>query len=480
MKDSLSLVLYPSPGIGHLVSMVELGRVILKHYPSFSIIILITPPPFNPGSTTAYLTHVSSTTPSITFHNLPAVQISTDSMSSAHHEALLFDVVLRNNQNVEKALLSISQTSTIRALIIDMFCTPALDVGASLDIPTYYFFTSGSVCLAFFLYFPTIHSNTTKSFKDLDNHFHVPGIPPVHAQDFPKPTRDRADKAYGGLLDVCSRLPESKGIIVNTFEALEPVILKALSDGQCIPNRPTPPIYCIGPLITDRKGTNGGGGDTSGNIDCLTWLDSQPSRSVVFLCFGSLGLFSEAQLKEIAIGLEKSGQRFLWVVRNPPMEAKSWRNLVPAEPDLDVLLPEGFLDRTKDRGLVVKQWASQVEVLSRESVGGFVSHCGWNSVLEAIYAGVPMVAWPLYAEQRLNRVFLVEQMKLALPIDESEGGFVSAAEVENRINELMVSEEGKELREKTLAMRDAAKAAIAEGGSSRVALGRLAELWSQG
>ncbi|KAJ4960866.1 hypothetical protein NE237_020776 [Protea cynaroides] len=481
MKQKESLVLYPSPGIGHLVSMVELGRHILKYYPSFSITILITPPPFNPGSTAPYIKHISSTIPSIIFHNLPAVEIPPESFTSAHHEAVLFDVVLRNNHNVEQALLTISETSTIRALIIDMFCTPALDVGASLNIPTYYFFTSGAVFLSFFLYFPIIHSTTTESFRDLDSHFHFPGIPPVHARDFPKPSLDRADMAYQGFLNNAMRLPESKGILVNTFEALEPQPLKAISDGLCIPNGPTPPVYCIGPLITDRKGTNGaGGGNTSASIDCLTWLDTQPSRSVVFLCFGSLGLFSAEQLTEIAIGLEKSGQRFLWVVRNPPTEDKSWRNLAPPEPDLDALLPKGFLDRTKDRGLVVKQWASQVDVLNKESVGGFVSHCGWNSTLEAICAGVPMVAWPLYAEQRLNRLFLVEQVKLALPMDESEGGFVSAAVVEHRVKELMESEEGKAIRERTLAMRDAARAAMAEGGSSRVELARLAELWSQG
>ncbi|KAJ4961381.1 hypothetical protein NE237_021291 [Protea cynaroides] len=476
-----SVVLYPSPGIGHLVSMVELGRHILKYYPSFSITILITPPPYNTGSTQPYINQISSTTPSITFHNLPAVQIPPETISSVHHEALLVDVIFRNNHNVEQALLTISQTSTIRGLIIDMFCTPALDVGASLNIPTYFFFTSGAVFLAVFLYFPTIHSTTTESFKDLETHFHIPGIPPVHARDFPKASLDRTDMAYQGFLHGAMRMPEAKGILVNTFEALEPQPLKAILDGLCLPNGPTPPVYSIGPLIMDRKGTDGaGGGNTSAGIDCLTWLDTQPSRSVVFLCFGSLGMFSAEQLKEIAIGLEKSGQRFLWVVRNPPTEDKSWRHLAPPEPDLDALLPEGFLDRTKDRGLVVKQWASQVDVLSRESVGGFVTHCGWNSVLEAICAGVPMVAWPLYAEQRLNRLFLVEQMKLALPMDESEGGFVSAAVVEHRVKELMESEEGKAIRERTLAMKDAAKAAIAEGGSSRIELARLAEEWSQG
>ncbi|XP_042499953.1 anthocyanidin 5,3-O-glucosyltransferase-like [Macadamia integrifolia] len=473
MKDNL--VLYPSPGIGHLVSTVELGRLILKEYPSFSVTILITPPPFNTGSTGPYITRISATTPSISFHHLPPIPISPESISSPHFEAIIFEVSRRNNPNVHQALLTISQSSTIRALIIDTFCSPARDVAASLNIPVYNFFTSGATTLSVMLYFPTIHKNTTKSFKDLGSTIlDIPGTPPIPAKDMVKPLLDRNDEAYQGFLEFYSRMPESKGILINTFESLQPRALKALSAGLCLPDSPTPPIYCVGPIITADDRTGGEHGEIH---ECLTWLDSQPSRSVVFLCFGSLGLFSAAQLKEIAIGLEKSGQRFLWVVRNPPTEDKSWRHLVPPEPDLDALLPEGFLERTKDRGFVVKLWAPQMEVLNRESVGGFVTHCGWNSVLEGVCAGVPMIAWPLYAEQRLNRIFLVEEAKLAIPMNESEDGFVSAAEVEKRVRELMESDEGKALRERTMALRDAAVAATSEGGSSRAAFSEVAELW---
>jgi hypothetical protein len=190
-----------------------------------------------------------------------------------------------------------------------------------------------------------------------------------------------------------------------------------------------------------------------------------------------LGLFSKEQLREIAFGLERSGHRFLWVVRNPPSDKKSVALSAHPNIDLDSLLPEGFLDRTKDRGLVLKSWAPQVAVLNHPSVGGFVSHCGWNSVLEAVCAGVPLVAWPLYAEQRVNRIFLVEEMKLALPMNESDNRFVSSAEVEERVLGLMESEEGKLIRERTTAMKIAAKAALNEGGSSRVALSKLVESW---
>nr|POE81235.1 isoform 3 of udp-glycosyltransferase 88a1 [Quercus suber] len=113
----------------------------------------------------------------------------------------------------------------------------------------------------------------------------------------------------------------------------------------------------------DRLGSGRSGTQNEGEAvpECLSWLDSQPSQSVVFLCFGSLGLFSIEQLKEIALGLEKSDQRFLWVARNPPSEKHGLVVSAQPDPDLDSLLPEGFLVRTKERGLVVKSWAPQLE-----------------------------------------------------------------------------------------------------------------------
>ncbi|CAL5323244.1 unnamed protein product [Camellia sinensis] len=479
MEDAI--VLYPSPAIGHLISMVELGKLILNHYPSFSIKILITTLPYNSGSISPYINRVSATTNSITFHHLPTISLPP-SISSTHHETLAFEVLRLNKPNVHQALVSFSKDCNVRALIIDFFCTPALSVAAELKIPAYYFFTSGACCLISFLYYPYIHRNTTKSLKDLNSDLDFPGLPPIPSTDMPKPILDRNDKAYEGFLNASISLPKSAGIIVNTFESLEPKAIKTISDGLCVPDEPTPPLYCVGPLIAVDGGTDGDGG----SHECLKWLDTQPSRSVVFLCFGSLGLFSSEQLKEIAVGLERSGQRFMWVVRSPPSEDKSKRFLAPPEPDLDLLLPNGFLDRTKERGLVVKSWAPQVAVLNHDSVGGFVTHCGWNSVLEAICAGVPMVGWPLYAEQRFNRVIMVEELKLALSLEESEDGFVSADEVEKRVRELMESEseseseDGRLVRMQVLRMKAAAKEAMSEGGSSRLALTKLVELWTLG
>ncbi|XP_057489781.1 UDP-glycosyltransferase 88B1-like [Actinidia eriantha] len=461
MEDAI--ILYPSPGMGHLVSMVELGKVLVSQYPSLSIIILITTAPFDTGSTAPYINRVSATTPSIVF--LPLPTISPPSDSSLGMADLLFEIPRLTNPNLHQALQTISNKSRPTASIIDFFCNASFEVFTSLNIPTYYYCPSSSSILSVLLSIPTFHQVIIERIKDLSTSIQFPGLPLIRTSDLPRHFFNPNGIAYKSLFSTAIQMAKSSGIIANTWRAFEPRAIKTISDGLCTPNLPTPQVYYIGPLIAASGDCN--------DHKCLSWLDSQPSRSVVFLCFGSMGRFKSEQLMDMAIGLEQSGQRFLWVVRSPIAEGET-------EPDLDILLPEGFLERTKGRGLVVKSWAPQVAVLSHDSVGGFVTHCGWNSTLEAVCAGVPMVAWPLYAEQRMNRVVLVEVIKVALPVEESEGGFVRAAEVEMRVRELMESKRGKEVRERVMEMRESAKAAVGEGGPSRLGLAKLVESWKQG
>ncbi|KAJ0986296.1 hypothetical protein J5N97_004652 [Dioscorea zingiberensis] len=466
-RDNGTLVLYPSPGMGHLVSMVQLGKLIVSQ--GFSVIIIIVKAHYNTGSTDSFIARVTSANPSISFHTLqpPA---SLPHNPSPHHEAHAFDLLRHSNPNFRAFLLS----SPPRALIYDFFCIHAVDVAKELAIPCYCFFTCGANVLALFLHIPVLHNLIPKSYGEMGRTpLNVPGLPSFPADHMILPMLDREDEAYKGFLYTGLHLPDFDGIMVNTVEELEPRALEAITAGRCtLEGLPTPPIYCIGPLITEGR-------ENIGQVDCIAWLDTQPKGSVVFLCFGSLGLLSGEQLKEIAVGLEKSEQRFLWVVRSPPGDNPAKLMVTPPEPDLDVLMPEGFLERTKDRGLVVKSWAPQVEVLRHESVGGFVTHCGWNSTLEAVCAGVPMIGWPLYAEQKLNIVFLEKEMKLAVSMKGYDKGLVPAEEVETRVKWLMESDGGKELRKRTLAAKEAAIAALEEGGSSRAALARLVSEWTR-
>uniref|UniRef100_A0A453DL49 Uncharacterized protein n=1 Tax=Aegilops tauschii subsp. strangulata TaxID=200361 RepID=A0A453DL49_AEGTS len=305
---------------------------------------------------------------------------------------------------------------------------------------------------------------TTLSFRDLGGDLvHAPGLPPIPADHLPAFTLDRNSLSTSLFRDVPHQLCNSQGIIVNSCRSLEPRAADAIVSGLCTPGRPTPRLYCIGPLVKPEEVGVG----TTERHECLAWLDGQPKASVVFLCFGSSGRFSAEQVKQTAAGLETSGQRFLWVVRRP----------AEGDDHLDVLFPNGFLHRTKERGLVVMSWAPQRQVLAHGAIGGFVTHCGWNSVLEAVMAGVPMLAWPLYAEQRMNKVLLVDGMQLAVAMDGYDRQMVEAQEVAAKVSWLIESGGGRELRQRTHAAMRVAKEALGNAGESTAALVQLARQW---
>ncbi|KAL1357678.1 hypothetical protein HN51_009558 [Arachis hypogaea] len=445
MKEGI--VLYPAMGRGHLVPMVELAKFITTHHNATISVTLLLPSPPN-RSTLHYISTVTAAAPSITFHQLS-----------------------HSNHNILGTLQSFPTKP--KAFIFDFFNHSAAATAASLNIPTFYYFPNAASCVALFLYLPTIHQNSIKNgYSYVDILRSIPGLPPLSPEDMPAPISDRRSQSYESFITMSLHMRNTNGIIINTFENLEPKAIMALKNSACVPesSETSPPVFCVGPLISTTKGSDPVGDD--GGRECLSWLNSQPSRSVVFLSFGSYGRFSKVQMREIAVALERCGKRFLWVVRDP---------MGSEVVNLEALLPKGFLERTKEKGMVIKNWVPQVEVLSHDSVGGFVTHCGWNSVMEAVTFGVPMVAWPLYAEQNLNKVVIVEEMKVALPLKEDEGGFVRASELEERVNELMESEigRGKEVRERVLAARNGGAAALAGGGSSRVALDGLVRLWKQ-
>ncbi|KAE9617406.1 hypothetical protein Lal_00034508 [Lupinus albus] len=453
MKDTI--VLYSSVGRGHLFSMIELGNLILTHNPSFSIKILIP----TPTNTTKIDTTTFGCNSSITFHHLPITPpSSTTTTINLPPHLRIFDLARHGNLNLHHVLQSISKTSFLKAIVLDFMNYSATEVTTTLDIPTFFYYTAGAASLCVLLHWNIVEQNKTRFIKDNHTYLEVPGIPRFSTQELP-PSPGDLGKVF---LQISANMSESDGIIINTCNAIDGRAIKALEEGLCFPEeRNPPPVFCIGPVIS----VSGGEKDDNG---CLSWLDSQPSQSVVLLSFGSLGRFSKTQLMEIAIGLEKSEQRFLWVVRSDSDEES-----------LKELLPQGFLERTKEKGMVVENWAPQAAILSHDSVGGFVTHCGWNSVLEAVCEGVPMVAWPLYAEQKLNRVVLVKEMKVGLALKESEDGFVSATELGDRVKELMNSEKGKEIRERILNMKVSAVEAREEDGSSYSALNRLTKSWKE-
>ncbi|KAF7033892.1 hypothetical protein CFC21_044962 [Triticum aestivum] len=272
------------------------------------------------------------------------------------------------------------------------------------------------------------------------------------------------------MMNIWKRNTETMGILLNTAELLESRAVQSPRGPLCVPERILLLIYCVGP--SDGKGTKDEG--RAKRNECLEWLDALPDRSIVFLCSVSKGALSAEQLKEIAVGMERSGQRFLWSVRTPAGSDSPEKHLkVGPEPDLGVLLPQGFLERTKWRGLVVKSWAPQMDVLSHRATGVVLTHCGWNSVLEAIVARVPMLCLPLEAEQKMNKVSMTEDIGVAMELEGYMRGFIKEDEVEAKVRLVIEGEEGRQLRARVAARREEAEAALEEGGPSLVAFAQF-------
>nr|XP_008347408.2 anthocyanidin 3-O-glucosyltransferase 5-like [Malus domestica]XP_008347409.2 anthocyanidin 3-O-glucosyltransferase 5-like [Malus domestica] len=278
---------------------------------------------------------------------------------------------------------------------------------------------------------------------------------------------------------MCNRFPTVKGILVNTWEELEPVTLLSLRENLFFLGLPAPPVYPIGPLTKEDKPVT----STLESSRFLTWLDEQPVGSVVYISFGSGGTLSREQMIELARGLELSQKRFVWVAR-PPNDSSASGSFFKAGFNTDdpaSYLPEGFLDRTRGRGLVTSSWAPQVAVLNHRSVAGFVTHCGWNSVLESVLHGVAMIAWPLYAEQRMNARFLVDVGVAVWPEAEEDDGkrVVGRCEVERVVRTILEDEEGEGVRRRVRELQGTAVKALEVYGSSNGSLEGLAKEWRE-
>lgn len=198
---------------------------------------------------------------------------------------------------------------------------------------------------------------------------------------------------------------------------------------------------------------------------CLKWLDKQAPNSVMFLSFGTTTTLSDEQILELAIGLENSEQKFIWVLRDADRVDIFAGDVRRAE------LPKGYEERLEGKGMVVRDWAPQLEILAHPSTGGFMSHCGWNSCLESITMGVPIAAWPMHSDQPANAVLITKVLKIGVVVKDWALGdheLVKSSTVENAVRRLMASIEGDEIRRRAAQMGAAVRSSVAEGGVARV------------
>jgi hypothetical protein len=259
--------------------------------------------------------------------------------------------------------------------------------------------------------------------------------------------------------EIMAESARADGLVVNSFAELEPLFVDAYE--EAIGKK----VWTIGPLFLMRAIPATVNVDDADAVRCASWLDSKKPRSVVFVSFGSLVRSSLLQLVEIAHGLEASGRPFIWAVKPGDLAGfERW------------LSDDGFETRVGERGLVVTGWAPQRAILSHPATGAFVTHCGWNSVLECVAAGLPMVTWPHFAEQFMNEKLVVDVLRVGVPVGvngAAQWGVEAEAVVATRedVARAVVSvsdggEEGAARRARAAMVGRKARDAVTRGGSS--------------
>ncbi|TXG52764.1 hypothetical protein EZV62_021933 [Acer yangbiense] len=367
---------------------------------------------------------------------------------------------------------SSSNVPPVTCIVSDCFWSFTLKAAQELNIPNALLCPAGACGFMGFLHYRTLIEKGLVPLKDLSYLTNgylntvidwIPGMEGIKLKDLPTfiRTTDPDDFLMNFCLGEVENARNASALIFNTIYDLEGEILEALSSTY-------PPIYTIGPLQlllnheipADDNSLSG----IKSNLwkeqpGCLEWLDTKESNSVVYVNFGSITVMTKQQLMEFAWGLSNSKVNFLWVIRP---------DLVIGE---SAILPPEFVAETKERSLLAS-WCSQEQVLNHPAVGGFLTHSGWNSTIESLSCGVPMLCWPFLGEQQTNCWFCQNKWGIGLEIESNS----NRDEIERWVRELMEGEMGKQIKKKAMEWKSLAqKATTAPNGSSHLNLDKIIE-----
>lgn len=287
--------------------------------------------------------------------------------------------------------------------------------------------------------------------KENRDEFALIGFPDgykLHVKEFPEDLRN-AKGTPVCLQTMLNEWLKTDGMLFNTVEELEHIGLTYFRrQFQC-------PVWPVGPILSSLGSKVHAGKESQPILNlCMKWLDAKPEKSVMYVAFGSQYTPSVSQTKQLAMALEASGKFFIWVVR-PPSSLVADSNFKEKE-----WLPKGFEDRIRDnkKGLLVQQWAPQMEILSHKSISLFLSHCGWNSVLEALSNGVPILSWPMSAEQPYNAKMLEEEIGVAIGVANGSDCEVKHEDIVRKIELAMnETEKGMNMRGKACEVKEMIK-----------------------
>ena len=452
-KTKVVVVMVPFPAQGHLNQLLHLCRLIMAY--NIPVHYACTATHNRQAMLRVHGWEPNSVSDNIYFHDLkippflsPPPNPNTPNKFPSHLQPL-FNASLHLRHPMAELLRQLSSKATRIIVINDsMMASVVQDMGTIPNAESYTFHSVSA--FAFFLYLWESMGKT----KPLEpkSKIIIPKDLPSHEDCFTNEFLSFVGSQYE-----FQKL--SSGCLYNTCRIIEGAYMDLM---EKLENKKQ---WAIGPfnpvkIIAEKKGLKG-------RNKCLEWLDKQAPNSVLYVCFGTTTAMEEEQIKELAIGLEQSEQKFIWVLR----EADKGDVFINGELSKAEIL-KGFEERVKERGLVVRDWAPQLEILSHTSTGGFMSHCGWNSCMESITMGVPIAAWPMASDQPRNTVLITKLLKVGIVVKDwsRRNQLVTSKTIENAVKTLMVSEEGDEMRKRTVDLGGAVRGSMDNGGVSRLEL----------
>ncbi|KAK6266813.1 hypothetical protein QUC31_017650 [Theobroma cacao] len=437
------IALFPSAGMGHLTPFLRLASMLLSHN---CMVTLLTTKSTVSAAESTYISFFLSTNPEIKHIEFQVPPMQPSNTTADDPFFIQFKATSRSAHLIYPLISSLSPP--LSAIFSDLVVASGVSkVAVYLGIPNYAVSTTSAKFLSLLAYLPILTSDAAK-LSNRSTDIEIPGLTPLPISSIPPPFFNPDHLFTATLVSNAIALPDCKGILMNTFDCFEPETLSAINNKRALRN--LPPILPIGPLETYELKKDLG--------QYLPWLNSQPAESVVFVSFGSRTAMTKDQIKELRHGLEKSEYRFLWILKTKTVDKDDTE-------DLEDLLSCSFLERTKNKGMVLKEWVNQQDILAHPAVGGFVNHCGWNSVMEAAQRGIPMLAWPQHGDQRANAEVLE---KAGLGIWDRTWGWggqrlVKTDEIQKRISELMTD---VKLKSRAKKVGEEARKATGNGGSS--------------
>ncbi|KAB1221193.1 UDP-glycosyltransferase 73C3 [Morella rubra] len=475
LSPQLHFVLFPLMAQGHMIPMIDIAKLLARR----GVIVSIVTTTHNAArfeSSIARAVEYGLLIQVIQLQfpyekaGIPEGCDNLDKLPSLALATNFFTSTSMLKQSVKKLFEELAPQPN--CMISDMCLPWTSDIARRFHIPRFSFVGVSCFCLLC-LHNLRIHKAAYESISCETEYFVLPGLP-----DHLKFTKSQlpwdADPEMQKISEqmVAADLA-SYGVIVNTFQELEPAYVKEFRKAR------EDKVWCIGPVSLCNKDNLDravrGNKASMEEYQWLKWLDAQEPCSVVYACLGSLCNLTPSQLIELGLGLEQSNKPFIWVIR----EAKN-------SEELEKWILEGrFEERIKGRGLLFRGWAPQLLILSHPSVGGFLTHCGWNSTIEAICVGVPMLTWPLFGDQFMNEKLVVQVLKIGVRVgvedpvrwgEEEKTVLVNKEDVKRAIDRLMdVGEEREERRKRARELGEMAQKAVEDGGSSYVDMTLLIE-----